>query len=173
MTNLTNIPFYWYTLYSNWEIYSHKNNIYLKQRANKAWYRQCKLCINGKVKMFDVHRLIAQAFIQNPDNKPTVNHKNWNKLDNSIENLEWMTYKENTRHAIDKLWLKIWAGDVSGSKNWKARKTWQYTIDWLLIKIRDYAKEWAKGIGKSPSLITACCRWERQTAWGYVRKYLS
>ena len=173
MTNLTNIPLDWYILYSNGEIYSSKNNIYLKQRANRAWYKQCKLCINGKIKMFDVHRLIAKAFIQNQENKATVNHKNWKKLDNSVENLEWMIYKENTRHAIDKLWLKIWSWDVSWSKNWKAKKTWQYTKDWLLLKIRDYAKEWANEIGKSHSLITACCRGERQTAWWYKWRYLS
>ena len=58
---------------------------------------------DGKRTAARVHRLVAEAFIPNPQNLPVVNHKNGNKLDNRTENLEWVTYQENTRQALEKV----------------------------------------------------------------------
>lgn len=55
---------------------------------------------NNKKKSFQVHRLVAEAFINNLDNKPIINHKNFNKLDNNVNNLEWCTQKENVNYSI-------------------------------------------------------------------------
>lgn len=65
---------------------------------NKTYYRVA-LCRNGKKENVSVHRLVARTFIPNPENKPCVNHIDGNKHNNHVENLEWVTYSENTIHA--------------------------------------------------------------------------
>lgn len=65
-----------------------------------GYYKVC-LCKDGKVTTVNIHRLIAQMFIPNPDNKSQVNHINGIKSDNRLENLEWVTAKENIQHAHD------------------------------------------------------------------------
>lgn len=70
-------------------------------------YLKLNLIKNGKKSGYLVHRLVATAFIKNPQNKPFVNHKNGNKLDNSVDNLEWCTAYENMQHAKDVLKLNI------------------------------------------------------------------
>lgn len=73
----------------------------LKPALDKYGYHRVTFSYNGKRKSYSVHRLVATAFIPNPENKPTVNHKNGIKTDNSIENLEWATQSEQKRHSIN------------------------------------------------------------------------
>jgi hypothetical protein len=73
----------------------------LKLRLNKAGYYQINTNKTKKVKTFLVHRLVALAFIPNPENKPQVNHINGIKSDNRVENLEWCTRSENTIHSYN------------------------------------------------------------------------
>ena len=73
----------------------------LKQKINRYGYCVVTLHIEGKQKYPTVHRLVANAFIPNPDNKPQINHKSGVKTDNSVENLEWSTTSENVKHAFD------------------------------------------------------------------------
>lgn len=63
-------------------------------------YRQVSLRKNGESKSFMAHRLVAKAFIANPENKKFVNHKNYKRRDNRSINLEWCTAKENMAHAM-------------------------------------------------------------------------
>lgn len=75
----------------------------LKAYITKFGYRQFGLIINGKVKCKRGCRLVAMAFIPNPSNKPCVNHKNGIKTDDSVTNLEWVTYSENEQHSYNVL----------------------------------------------------------------------
>ena len=76
-----------------------KYNI-LKNQIKKG-YAQVNLYKDGKMKTVSVHRLVAEAFLDNPDNLQDVNHKNGIKLDNRVENLEWISERDNTKHAFE------------------------------------------------------------------------
>ena len=76
-------------------------DLIIKLGKNNTGYTIVRLTKNNKLKTPLVHRLVAQAFIPNPDNKPQVNHKNGNKADNTVENLEWVTRSENQKHAYE------------------------------------------------------------------------
>lgn len=82
---------------NNGEIKSHGKLI--KGEICKAGYRRIHVSHNGTQYKFLVHRLVAMAFIPNPDNLPCVNHKDGNKLNNNVDNLEWVTHSENQKHA--------------------------------------------------------------------------
>lgn len=73
----------------------------IKPHTDLNGYQRIGIRVGGKQKNFYIHRLVAGAFIENPNNKETVNHKNGVKSDNSVVNLEWMTNKENLKHAYN------------------------------------------------------------------------
>jgi hypothetical protein len=76
-----------------------KNNIFLKQALNTSRYYIVCLSKKGKKKTSLIHRLIAQCFVSNKNNKPVINHINMIRTDNSISNLEWCTHSENVNHS--------------------------------------------------------------------------
>lgn len=80
----------------------HKSKDYcLKPLDNGCGYLRIKFSVKNKAKRIMLHRIIAEAFIPNPQKKKTVNHKDGNKYNNSIDNLEWLTQAENNQHAWD------------------------------------------------------------------------
>ena len=88
-----------YIITDNGQVFNTKRNKLIKVQVDKDGYLYVQLWKNSEPKKFKMHRLIAMAFIPNPDNKPQVNHINGIKYDNSIENLEWVTQSENSIHA--------------------------------------------------------------------------
>ena len=84
--------------FHNCKMVKRKGKILKQYKDN---YYKIDINENGKTKKKLVHRLVASTFIPNLENKPCVNHKDGNKLNNHISNLEWCTYSENTKHAYD------------------------------------------------------------------------
>ena len=82
---------------------SYYKGLHIKtQRINNCGYCYVKLYVRGKrQKMARVHRLVAEAFIPNPDNMSDVNHKDMNKLNNHVSNLEWTSHADNVKHSYD------------------------------------------------------------------------
>ena len=76
-----------------------KTTSILTPMDNGHGYMKVRLYKDGKIYKPYIHRLVAEAFIPNPDNLPQVNHKNENKLDNSVDNLEWCSHKDNNRYS--------------------------------------------------------------------------
>ena len=81
-------------------------------------YYKVNLVKNNRWKTFRVHRLVATSFLENPKNKNNVNHKDFNKLNNNVENLEWVTHQENVTHAV--LGGRFGKTKLYGSKNGRA-----------------------------------------------------
>lgn len=111
-----------------------------------------------------VHRLVAESFIPNPSDKPTVNHKDGNKHNNDVSNLEWATHMENVHHAID-TGLRPRGGQT--------KKIAQYSLDGEYIQTFDSVLEAGKSVGSSkPSSIARCARGYRNKAYGYKWSYV-
>lgn len=95
-----------YIVSSNGVIQNVKTNKILKPSFDKKGYLEVWLSLNGKPKKFSVHRLVASAFIPNPENKTQVNHIDGDKSNNNLSNLEWVTNQENILHSFRTLGRK-------------------------------------------------------------------
>lgn len=98
-TNWIDIPDFPIYEISNTQIRNKRTKHIMKSHISSAGYPTVPLYQNGKKKIVKIHIIMAKCFIPNPDNLKVVNHKNGNKTDFTLENLEWVTYKQNSEHA--------------------------------------------------------------------------
>lgn len=150
-----------------------KDNVLIKvkERIMKTFitrgYEQVILQKNGKSKHYQVHRLIAQSFIPNPENKPQVNHINGIKTDNRLENLEWCTQRENQIHAYKTGLQK----SLKGIENIMSKPV--IRIDFLGNVLEEYGStmEAERKTGIYHSNISKCCKGILKKAGGYYWKF--
>lgn len=97
------LQYHGYIVFKNGDCFSLRGRKLMKKLTNPQGYHQYCLFINGKYRKIGVHRLLAIVYIPNPDNKEVVNHKDGVRTNNSLDNLEWFTQKENVRDGYDRM----------------------------------------------------------------------
>ncbi|ASN67836.1 hypothetical protein 7AX1_20 [uncultured Caudovirales phage] len=149
-----------YTITDEGEVVSYKGKEpkKLKLQKNKKGYLFVRLRYHSP----KIHRLVAKAFIPNPENKSQVNHIDGNKESNRLENLEWVSNSENREHAIK-----------TGLKNEINYNIAQYDLDGNLLNVFYTSQDALSFLGisnKRSGNIGRCIKGERKTAYGYIWK---
>lgn len=138
-----------------------RKNIILKSQIASNGYERVVLSVNNISKDYSVHRLVATAFISNPNNYPIVNHKDENRTNNCVGNLEWCTQKYNVNYGT---------GNKRRARS-QSKKVLQFKPDGTFVKEWESIREIERMTGYSSGYISACCRNIRKTAYGYLWKY--
>lgn len=126
----------------------------LKLQKDKDGYLTVFLSIHNYKKLHKVHRLVAQAFLPNPNNYPQINHKDKNRSNNNVDNLEWCTAQYNADYSVSK--------PVN-----------QYSLDGIYIATYKSIKEASRKTGTDQTGIVDCCKGRLKTSGGFIWKYVN
>ena len=152
-----------YVLCSNGKILPVKEHI-LKSKVTTSGYLMVVLCKSNKRKFALIHRLVAQAFIPNPDNLPEVNHIDEDKTNNKVDNLEWCTSKYNSNYGKRNI-------KISSKLKYKSKyKVAQYDMQGNLVNVFNNSREVVDIFGTH---VYDCCTDKLHTLKGYIFRYVS
>lgn len=157
------VPKKCWTVYKKWR--------FLKPYVNKSrwWYCYVWLKEWNKRKNLLHHRIVANAFIPKVEWKPEINHKDWNKSNNCIDNLEWCTSSENKLHKYQVLWYRQSDVNRIATSSILSKPILQYTLEWTFV--REW-KSWKEAIRNGYwKSIYHCARWNTRNAYWYIWKY--
>lgn len=147
--------------------YHNKERILKSSLDSAGGYLKVNLFDNeSRKKSIKVHRLVAKAFIPNPENKTQVNHKDEVKTNNYVENLEWVTLKENMNYGTRNERIS------KATRKRLSKPVAQYTKDGKLIKTWQSASEAGRQLGLSQGDISTVARGECNTYKGFIWKYI-
>lgn len=139
----------------------------LKPYKNRYGYLTVTLCHDGKMVTKKVHRLVAEAFVPNPENKPEVNHIDEDKENNVAENLEWVMRRENVNHDTG---IKRSAEALLNRKD-LSKPVVQYTTGGVFLAEYSSIREAERVTGIFHTSICQACRGKLKTAGGYIWCY--
>ena len=153
-----------YLISDNGDVFSVRSNRLLTPRVDRGGYKAIELNLNGIAKKMFVHRLVAEAFIPNPDNLPIINHKDENPRNNSVDNLEWCSYQYNTSYGTCQERRIKNTCFKRGSDNPQAKKVYQFDMDGNLIAEYGSVIDAAIQTGLNHKSISKACN-------GKLKKY--
>ncbi len=162
-----------YQINEKGEVKDLNRNYIRKNSISTTGYYSIRLRKNKKYKNFLIHRLIALLFIPNPNKYPIINHKDSNRLNNDIDNIEWCTHKQNTKAMIDQERnIAPWK-DKKGKLNHRSKPVLQFDRDMNFIKEWENAMEIQRELGFLAGNVSACCRGNKNYsyAYGFIWKY--
>lgn len=147
----------------------------MKQGTTNCNYKQVHLSKNGIEKVKSVHRLVAEVFIPNPNNLPCVNHKDGNKQNNCVENLEWCSFSYNVKNAYENNLSKSYLKGKFGKLHNVSKKVNQYDKNNNFIKQWDCISDASRELKIDNGRITKCCQHKKYcyTAGGYKWEYVN
>lgn len=184
-----------YSITKDGKVWSIKNNRFLNPTKNRDGYLKIGLYKENKEKKYSVHRLVAMTYIPNPNNLPQINHINEIKSDNRVENLEWVTHKQNCNHGTrnqkirkaisgknncnyrkpmsEEQKIKISMskkGKYIGGNNPNSKRIKCIELDKIFESIAE-AQEFMNKNRKNTN-ISSCCRGKQKTAYGLHWEYV-
>lgn len=133
-------------------VWGYKKNHWLSQHRTAKGYMRVCLTKNNSMKLFMVHRLVADAYLPEQDCTKEINHKDYCRSNNNVKNLEWVSHAENVRYS-------------------KGKAVEQYDLAGNFIKSWVCTRQVERDIGIDHRLISDCCNGKQKTSHGYIWKY--